>query len=93
MNDLWYGVLLNLIGSLTINGATNLMKLGVVRRAEERAWRIVWYVGASLFAAGNLLNFRSLSLAPQTLLAALGAVQFVSNVFFARTLLGEEADA
>ncbi|CAJ1411438.1 unnamed protein product [Effrenium voratum] len=86
----WQGPLLNLLGSLMINGATNLMKLGVMMRATQTPWRGRWYGGALVFGIGNLLNFRSLSMAPQTILAALGAVQFISNVFFARFLLGEK---
>jgi len=42
-----------------------------------------------LFIGGNALNFVSFSMAPQSVLASLSAVQFVSNVFFAWCLLGE----
>lgn len=37
-----------------------------------------------LFIGGTIANFASFSFAAQSLLAALGAVQFVSNVAFAR---------
>ena len=48
-----------------------------------------WQAGISLFAVGNVLNFVSFGFAAQSLLAALGSVQFVSNVVFARFVLGE----
>ena len=48
-----------------------------------------WQAGISLFAVGNILNFVSFGFAAQSLLAALGSVQFVSNVVFARFVLGE----
>ena len=48
-----------------------------------------WQLGIALFAGGNILNFVSFGFAAQSLLAALGSVQFVSNVFFARFVLKE----
>jgi magnesium transporter len=48
-----------------------------------------WQLGIALFAGGNILNFVSFGFAAQSLLAALGSVQFVSNVFFARFVLHE----
>ena len=48
-----------------------------------------WQAGIALFAAGNVLNFVSFGFAAQSLLAALGSVQFVSNVVFARLVLKE----
>ncbi|GAB4817643.1 hypothetical protein N2152v2_004689 [Parachlorella kessleri] len=38
----------------------------------------------SIFATGNVLNFASFGFAAQSLLAALGVVQFLSNLVFAR---------
>jgi drug/metabolite transporter (DMT)-like permease len=46
-------------------------------------------VGIALFAGGNILNFVSFGFAAQSLLAALGSVQFLSNVVFARFVLHE----
>ena len=40
-------------------------------------------VGISLFVLGNLMNFYALALANQTMLSALGSVQFLVNVIFA----------
>jgi hypothetical protein len=49
----------------------------------------LWLAGMSLFFLGGLLNFASFSFAAQSLLAALGGVQFFSNVVFARFILKE----
>eukprot|EP01004_Peranema_trichophorum_P003351 NODE_2344_length_1607_cov_42.306604_g2014_i0.p1 GENE.NODE_2344_length_1607_cov_42.306604_g2014_i0~~NODE_2344_length_1607_cov_42.306604_g2014_i0.p1 ORF type:complete len:377 (-),score=64.31 NODE_2344_length_1607_cov_42.306604_g2014_i0:476-1525(-) len=43
----------------------------------------------ALFMIGNILNFLSFAYAAQTMLAAIGSIQFVSNVFLACWLLGE----
>lgn len=51
--------------------------------------KLYWRIGAFLFALGSVINFLSLSMASQSLLATLGGVQFVSNLFFARFILGE----
>lgn len=80
----YQGVLYNLCGSISVNGGTNLMKKGTMDKQKN-----IWYLGTFLFAIGNVLNFMSFSMAPQSFLASLSAVQFVSNVFFASCLLGE----
>eukprot|EP00814_Leptocylindrus_danicus_P016847 CAMPEP_0116027404 /NCGR_PEP_ID=MMETSP0321-20121206/14621_1 /TAXON_ID=163516 /ORGANISM="Leptocylindrus danicus var. danicus, Strain B650" /LENGTH=365 /DNA_ID=CAMNT_0003500777 /DNA_START=156 /DNA_END=1253 /DNA_ORIENTATION=+ len=101
---------MNLIGSICINGGTNLMKLGHTKEvhlsitgddsssgckrgeqltsAKQKKGKI-WYCGSIFFVIGNILNFISFSFAPQSLLAALGSAQFVSNVFFGKIILGE----
>ena len=101
-NSWYYGVLMNLVGSICINGGTNLMKLGHTkevylgesssspcRRDEEQTFANqrkgkIWYCGSIFFVIGNIFNFISFSFAPQSLLAALGSAQFVSNVFFGK---------
>jgi hypothetical protein len=115
------GVAVNLVGSVSINLGTNLMKLGHNRRAalvlaEARAkqkagnfasspaaatasaeasvppasTQHAWRAGVLLFALGNAANFASFAFAAQSLLAAIGSVQFVSNAVFARVVLGEK---
>lgn len=49
----------------------------------------IWALGLTIFCVGCLVNFASFAFAAQSLLAALGTVQFVSNVFFAKFVLGE----
>jgi len=154
-----YGIVLNLIGSVLINGGTNLMKLGhmqfskdrcdenkeedVVRQEGSKSFRNrisprdhlkgdncsistresssssctsdsrknlsgkagdkekdenpssakkgkVWYAGSFFFVFGNVVNFISFSFAAQSLLAAIGSAQFISNVFFGAIVLGEK---
>mmetsp|Transcript_4694 Transcript_4694/g.6330 ORF Transcript_4694/g.6330 Transcript_4694/m.6330 type:complete len:406 (+) Transcript_4694:224-1441(+) len=154
-----YGIVLNLIGSVLINGGTNLMKLGHMQFSKDRCDenkeedeirqegsksfrnRIsprdrsegdncsvitresssssstsdykrnlsgkaadkekdenpssakkgkVWYAGSFFFVFGNVVNFISFSFAAQSLLAAIGSAQFISNVFFGAIVLGEK---
>ena len=47
----------------------------------------LWCSGASSLAFGSVLNFVSMGFAPQSLLASLGSVQFVSNVVFGKLIL------
>jgi hypothetical protein len=65
------------------------MKLGMTRQSACQLWKFCWFSGAACFAMGNILNFVSFSMAPQSLLAAVSSWQFVSNLFFARFLLAE----
>ena len=50
---------------------------------------MLWRAGAIVFVLGNLINFSSFAFAAQSLLAALGSVQFVSNVVFSYLILKE----
>lgn len=93
------GAIINVIGSIAINLGTNLMKLGHNKRAKVdvpdsekppvRKFK-EWVVGMSFFTVGNILNFVSFGFAAQSLLAALGSIQFVSNVIFAYFVLHEQ---
>lgn len=62
--------------------------LFTVSGADERLfrWRVraCWCCGAVLLVVGSLVNFASFGFAPQSLLASLGSVQFVSNVVFGK---------
>jgi len=87
------GLALNLCGCTAINFGTNCMKKGMQLCSDGASacrWRLVWYFGVMCFVAGNICNFVSFGMAPQSLLASMSASQFVTNVFFARCLLGEE---
>jgi len=46
--------------------------------------------GTLAASPGSIINFISFGFAPQSLLAALGSAQFVSNVFFGAVILGEK---
>jgi len=50
----------------------------------------IWRIGMTIFVTGSLVNFSSFAFAAQSLLAALGTVQFVSNVVFAKCVLKEQ---
>jgi uncharacterized membrane protein len=54
-----------------------------------QGWHRFWWTGIVLFVVGNGFNFVSFSYAKQSLLAALGSIQFVSNVAFGVFILGE----
>ena len=49
----------------------------------------IWNMGMFAFVFGSIVNFASFAFAAQSLLACLGTVQFVSNVFFAKFVLKE----
>jgi hypothetical protein len=44
--------------------------------------------GTSVFLSGSLLNFWSYGFAPQSVLAALESIQFVTNILFGKFMLG-----
>jgi hypothetical protein len=99
MGDWVIGAFVNLFGSIAINYGTNLLKLGHDEREKYSIlgsdgnngknvpkpiiYFQTWRVGLVFFALGNCLNFISFGYAAQSLLAALGSVQFVSNIAFA----------
>ncbi|XP_074589332.1 putative magnesium transporter NIPA8 [Curcuma longa] len=103
MGDWVIGAFINIIGSIAINFGTNLLKLGHDQRerysilssdgpnSKLNAKSIIhfqtWRFGILLFAFGNCLNFISFAYAAQSLLAALGSIQFVSNIGFSYFVL------
>ncbi|KAK8693262.1 hypothetical protein V6N13_070853 [Hibiscus sabdariffa] len=105
MGDWVIGAFINLFGSIAINFGTNLLKLGHNERerysmmdGEGMAGKVplkpiiyfqTWRVGILIFILGNCLNFVSFGYAAQSLLAALGSVQFVSNIAFAYFVLNK----
>ncbi|XP_057982908.1 probable magnesium transporter NIPA8 [Malania oleifera] len=105
MGEWVVGAFINLFGSIAINFGTNLLKLGHNQRekysmldSDVTNGKVVlkpiiyfqtWRVGVIFFAFGNCLNFISFGYAAQSLLAALGSVQFVSNIAFAYFVLNK----
>ncbi|XP_076954347.1 putative magnesium transporter NIPA8 [Bidens hawaiensis] len=104
MGEWVIGAFINLFGSIAINFGTNLLKLGHDERDRHamlgdgidgktilrpiisfQSWRI----GILFFTFGNALNFISFGYAAQSLLAALGSVQFVSNIVFSYFVLNK----
>uniref|UniRef100_A0A7C9CRH2 Probable magnesium transporter n=1 Tax=Opuntia streptacantha TaxID=393608 RepID=A0A7C9CRH2_OPUST len=105
MGEWVIGAVINLFGSVAINFGTNLLKLGHTERERfvlengGTNGKLVskpvihfqtWRVGVLFFAFGNCLNFLSFGYAAQSLLAALGSVQFVSNIAFAYFVLNKK---
>lgn len=54
---------------------------------EMRRHRKVFFVGTVIFVLGSVLTFVSFAFAPQSVLAPLESVQFVSNVVFTKFIL------
>ncbi|KAL6899131.1 hypothetical protein ACP4OV_005789 [Aristida adscensionis] len=105
MGDWVIGALINIVGSVAINFGTNLLKLGhdqkeklsAINNSEGNDKFVpksvmhfqTWRIGILFFAVGNCLNFMSFAYAAQSLLAALGSIQFVSNIAFAYFVLNK----
>ncbi|XP_024523439.1 probable magnesium transporter NIPA8 isoform X1 [Selaginella moellendorffii] len=102
MGEWIVGAAINILGSIGINLGTNLLKLGHNQRERECAAEggklphrksvvqfQAWRAGLIVFFFGNCLNFISFGYAAQSLLAALGSVQFISNIGFAYFVLHE----
>eukprot|EP00285_Hemiselmis_virescens_P013858 CAMPEP_0173401698 /NCGR_PEP_ID=MMETSP1356-20130122/51677_1 /TAXON_ID=77927 ORGANISM="Hemiselmis virescens, Strain PCC157" /NCGR_SAMPLE_ID=MMETSP1356 /ASSEMBLY_ACC=CAM_ASM_000847 /LENGTH=396 /DNA_ID=CAMNT_0014361897 /DNA_START=42 /DNA_END=1229 /DNA_ORIENTATION=+ len=90
------GCLLFLVGSVVINFGQTVIRLSHITTTPHDAegWKrykatLLWCGGLALFASGDLANLAGLNLAAQSLLEALGSVQFISNMVFSVTLLGE----
>ncbi|KMZ64461.1 hypothetical protein ZOSMA_36G00680 [Zostera marina] len=104
MGDWVIGAIINLIGSIGINCGTNLLKLGHDQRDKLQLLNSdvtdklvikpiiyfpTWRFGILIFALGNSLNFISFGYAAQSLLAALGSIQFISNIAFSYFILNK----
>ncbi|XP_057800505.1 probable magnesium transporter NIPA8 [Salvia miltiorrhiza] len=105
MGEWVVGAFINLFGSIAINFGTNLLKLGHDEREKHSIvgndgtsgkaftkpiiYFQTWRIGIIFFILGNSLNFISFGYAAQSLLAALGSVQFVSNIAFAFFVLNK----
>lgn len=103
MGEWVIGAFINLFGSIAINFGTNLLKLGHNQRERYSTldggggkiplkpiiYFQTWRVGILFFILGNCLNFISFGYAAQSLLAALGSIQFVSNIAFAYFVLNK----
>jgi hypothetical protein len=49
--------------------------------SQTRAW-VLWLLGILIIVCGDALNIVALNFAAQSLLEAIGSVQFVSNLVF-----------
>ena len=92
------GVVLYSFGAMMINLGSNIVKYGHTQRekaleagdkpGEEKATKLK-VGGWVLFSVGGGFNFLSFSYGTQSLLSALAAIQFVTNIFFGALVNGE----
>lgn len=85
------GILLGLLGSIFINVGNNMQALGMHKEeaagsdaAKKKSGACIKIAGTVLFIGGSVINFTAFALAAASVLAPLEAVQFVSNLIFAR---------
>jgi len=106
MSTVGLGIALGLAGSIAINTGNNLQSLGMYKaqisatksklfhmdpKRDLKLWSSkTWVCGTVIFILGALLNFSSYGFAPQSTLASLESIQFVSNLFFGKLLLKKE---
>jgi len=105
LDESTYGAVLACFGNVAINIGMNLIKIGQsAEDSEVETWRrrksspgkaspATLLLGWVLFILGNGINFTALSMAPQTLLASLGGLQFIANLIFLGCYLGEPVTA
>eukprot|EP01041_Mallomonas_annulata_P011870 gene11870-24871_t len=79
----------NLVQSSHVKQALTEADPGAAVSNSKSSLRI-WRIGMAVFVSGSFVNFASFAFAAQSLLAALGTVQFVSNVVFAKCVLKEQ---
>jgi uncharacterized membrane protein len=75
------------IKRMTFAGATAAELADVKTKASES---IMWRWGTAAFILGSLMNFASFAFAPSVVVAAIEAVQFVSNIIFGKFLLKKQ---
>ncbi|CAA6668108.1 unnamed protein product [Spirodela intermedia] len=89
MGEWVVGAFINLFGSirerLSVLGGDGSNRVALKPIIHFHTWR----VGILFFVLGNCLNFISFGYAAQSLLAALGSVQFVSNIAFSYFVLSK----
>jgi len=94
------GILLGLVGSILINVGNNTQAYGYAAEKlnEEKirmlccqlSPKVVSAIGTVVFVVGSVINFVAFVFAAASILAPLEAIQFVSNLIFARFVVGKE---
>lgn len=85
----WFGAIVYMTGSILINLGSNIIRYSHERIKHfktpppiyKRFW---WILGFAVFGIGNVFNFIGFMFAAQSLLVALGSIQFISNLLFAK---------
>ena len=98
--DFWIGVFASLGGSVILNLGLNLQKFAFNKRGDQKRKtglqappvykNKIWILGFSVFILGNFGDFIGLTFTPQSVITPIGSISLVSNLFFAKCLLGEE---
>ena len=87
------GILLGLCGSVMINVGNNVQALGMGLDAAQQDLdekkrskrpKVLWISGTVTFIVGSVINFVAFVFAAASVLAPLEAIQFDSNLVFAR---------
>ena len=100
------GILLGLLGSIMINIGNNVQALGMEMDAaqkleaaqstegteapQSKRAKVIWTMGTITFIVGSVINFVAFVFAAAAVLAPLEAIQFVSNLLFARFVTKKE---
>lgn len=90
------GVILAAVASIVSNLGLNFQKLTHIKNADasEEVKRhyyksTLWIAGLWMIIFGSIADFAALAFGAQSIIAPLGSLTLVSNVFFAPCLLGE----
>ena len=89
------GIFLGLVGSIGINLGNNTQALAMGMAEKQKAQvdsgltpskrpKRIWAAGTAIFIIGSAINFVAFAFAAAAVLAPLEAVQFVTNLIFAR---------
>ncbi len=94
------GVILAALAAIISNLGLNFQKLTHIKNADqsEKAKKdyyksSLWILGLAMIILGSVADFAALAFGAQSIIAPLGSLTLVSNVFFAPCLLGETLTA
>jgi magnesium transporter len=87
----WVGAIIYVVGSILVNLGSNLIRKDHSMKLLHNPPKPIYkrpflFAGWGFFIGGNMLNFCAFMFAAQSMLAALGSVQFVTNLAFARVV-------
>jgi magnesium transporter len=92
----WVGVIMSIAASISSNMGVNTQKLSFLRenvKSKDRQRSYIaqpyWLFGLLMIIAGSLGDFAALGFAAQSLIAPVGGVAMIANIFFAWILLAE----
>ena len=90
------GVAMSIVASISSNMGMNMQKLSFLResvkaRDRQRSYvrQPIWLLGLLVIIIGSVGDFAALGFAAQSLIAPVGGMTLVANIFFAFFFLGE----